>query len=77
MEESLVKFITPRFVSYAMLIWFALVMVFFAVITVILNYHWKQYGVTVESLKRLRKIYFSVSGVIMAAMTVILIYSFR
>lgn len=55
------EFITEELVSRAIAIWFLVLSIFFIVMTMILNFHWKQYGITVISLKKLRKIYIGVS----------------
>lgn len=60
------QILTGELVSTVVTGWFALLVVFFAAITLIMNYHWKQYGITPKTLKRLRKIYFSVSGILLA-----------
>ena len=65
------QIITSELVSKIVAGWFGLLLLFFTVITLIFNYHWKQYGISQKTLKRLRKIYFSVSGVLLILATVL------
>lgn len=50
--QKLLDFIGP-----VMLIAAAVVAVTFAIASIVLNYHWKKYGVREESIKRVRKYY--------------------
>jgi hypothetical protein len=43
---------------------FALVVVVFIVMSIVLDYHWTEYGVQRERLKKIRTVYFSVSALI-------------
>lgn len=47
-----------------------IILVLFLVKSVILEHHWKRYGVTVEQIKRLRKLYYSVAGALLFTMLV-------
>jgi len=46
-------------------------LVFFILITIILNYHWTRYGVDPEQLKRIRIIYFGVSILLLGIMALL------
>ena len=46
--------------------------VFFLVISLILNYHWKKYGAGLKRIGRAKTIYFGVSGILIITMLVIL-----
>lgn len=69
--------ITMETVITAMQIWIVIVVMFFILISAILNYHWNQYGVTQKSLKLLRKTYFGVSGILFMALiiNILIIYN--
>lgn len=47
------------------------VLLVFAVLSVVLNFHWKRYGIGSVGIRRLRILYFSVAG---ALITVMLIF---
>ena len=69
------EILTGELISKIISGWFAFLLIFFGIITLILNYHWKQYGITEKTMKRLRRIYYSVSGVlIVLAVIMFLIY---
>ena len=55
------------------LVVFAGVLLFFAIISLILNYHWRKHGVGLGGLKTARVIYFAVSGILFAAMVILLL----
>lgn len=54
------------------LVIFAGILVFFLIISLILNYHWSKYGAGLGGLKTAKIIYFGVSGVLLAAMAILL-----
>ncbi|MDX1535556.1 MAG: hypothetical protein R3346_02240 [Candidatus Spechtbacterales bacterium] len=49
------------------------VLLIFAVVSIILYHHWKEYGVEQKNVKRLLIIYFSVSGLLLATMIISLL----
>lgn len=51
---------------------FGAVTLFFAIVSVILNYHWTHYGVYPKELRRVRLIYFGVSAVLLVTMATFL-----
>ena len=57
------EFISWDLVSNVAIAWLIVLALFFGIITTILSFHWKNYGITEKTLKQLRKIYFSVSFV--------------
>jgi hypothetical protein len=42
----------------------------FALLSVVLNFHWKRYGIGAAGIRRLRLLYFGVAGVLIAVMLV-------
>ena len=46
------------------------VLVVFLVLSMALNHHWENYGVTDEQIKHLRQVYFGVSGLFLLGMVV-------
>ncbi|MEK9179996.1 MAG: hypothetical protein AAB897_01110 [Patescibacteria group bacterium] len=54
------------------LIVFAGALLFFAVISLILNYHWRKHGVGLAGLSRAKIFYFGVSGILLVAMATLL-----
>lgn len=54
------------------LIVFAGVLVFFLVVSLILNYHWRKHGVGLRGLKTAKIVYFGISGVLFVAMAILL-----
>lgn len=65
MEKSTLKAIIPVF--------FLISIIAFIVISVVLNYHWTRYGITKDGVKKLRKVYYGVSSLILFIMTISLI----
>ena len=63
----------PRFVKPATLLIFLGVFLFFGIISVILNYHWTQYGIDTRRLAKIRRIYFGVSALFLLVITGLLI----
>ena len=45
-----------------------IVVILFLVVTIILNHHWGNYGVTKSQIKKLRIIYFVISGILLTTM---------
>ena len=66
------KFLNFEIISKILSIWFVLLVIFFGAVTVILNFHWKQYGVTAVSLKKLKIVYFTVSFLILGIMAALI-----
>lgn len=60
----------------AVLAVFALAVVIFIIVSVIVNHHWSKYGIPGEHLKRVRVIYFSVSAVLLIVAGVFAITTF-
>ncbi|MEX0877258.1 MAG: hypothetical protein WDZ40_00150 [Candidatus Spechtbacterales bacterium] len=50
-----------------------LVFAAFIILSVVLNHHWKEHGVTKEQIQRLRRIYFTGAGVLFGIMLISLI----
>lgn len=65
-RERLTDFIPP------VLLWiiFLVIILIFIVVSVALTYHWKNYNVDSKVVKRIKKVYFGVSGVFLLAMLV-------
>lgn len=53
-----------------------IVVVLFVVVSIILNHHWGNYGVTKDQIKKLRVIYFTTSGILLIIMVISLIIWF-
>ncbi|MBI2013905.1 MAG: hypothetical protein HYS87_03710 [Candidatus Colwellbacteria bacterium] len=69
------EFLTVEFISKAMAVWFLVVMAIFGILTGIMNFHWKQYGVSEKSFKKLKTIYYNTSITLFGIMIVtILVY---
>lgn len=68
-REFLTDFISP---AVLWLIFLVIVLVF-VVISVALTYHWKNYNVNSVLVRRLRRVYFWVSGIFLAAMVIALV----
>lgn len=60
---------TPSFLPLVIGIIFLLVFVFFAVISMFLNYHWHKYEVSPARTRIQRRVYFGVAGVLLISMT--------
>lgn len=56
-----------------MLLVFLGALLIFGIISVILNYHWTQYGINKEKLVKIRRIYFGVSAILLLAITGLLL----
>ena len=65
-RERLTDFIPP------VLLWiiFLVIILIFIVVSVALTYHWKNYNVDSKVVKRIKKVYFGVSGIFLLAMLV-------
>ena len=65
-RERLTDFIPP------VLLWivFLVIILIFIVVSVALTYHWKNYNVDSKVVKRVKKVYFLVSGSLLLAMLV-------
>jgi len=50
---------------------FGLVLLVFVIISVILNYHWTHYGISLGQIGRVRVIYFGVSSILFVGMFVV------
>lgn len=57
-----------QFISPVAWIIFSVTILFFAVVSVVLNYHWVRYGIDEKSLTKVRFAYFGVSGVLVAVL---------
>jgi hypothetical protein len=51
---------------------FLLVLLFGIIVSVILNYHWTRFEIDTQRIKKMRVLYFSVSGTIFAILVVLL-----
>ncbi len=56
-----------------MLLVFLGVLIFFGVVSVVLNYHWKEYGIDSQRLSKVRRIYFGVSAILLVAITIFIL----
>ncbi len=65
--------IISKFMPPAMLAVFLGTLIFFGIISVILNYHWTSYGINSKQLTRIRRVYFGVSALFVAALAFIVI----
>lgn len=65
-RERLTDFIPP------VLLWivFLVIILIFIVVSVALTYHWKNYNVDSKVVRRIKRVYFWVSGVFLLAMLV-------
>lgn len=52
---------------------YAAFIVFFIIISVILNYHWGRYGIHPEKLKKIKAVYFGLAAVVFIIITGLLI----
>ena len=69
------KFIGWELATNAAIVWLLLLALFFGIITALLNFHWKHYGITENTLRRLKKIYFRTSlTLIIIILTLAIIY---
>lgn len=50
---------------------FGLVLPVFVIISVILNYHWTRYGISLGQIRKVRAIYFGVSGILLVGMFIV------
>lgn len=62
-----------RYLTLGALITFLLLLLFFIVLTIILEHHWKEYGVISEKMNRIRLWYFGVPLVLFFTMLIVLI----
>ena len=60
--------ILSAYIEPAMFLAFLGALLFFGIISVVLNYHWTQYGINKERLSKIRGIYFGVSAVFILTM---------
>ncbi len=65
-----------QIISIILPIAFLITLVLGIIISIIFNYHWTRYGVRQEKIKRVRKIFFSVSFVFLTVMIVSIIIYF-
>jgi len=69
LRDSLLDLVSP-IVLWAV---FVLVLIVFAIISTALMYHWRNYNFNSAVSKRVRKVYFVVSGMFLAAMLISII----
>lgn len=55
---------------------FLVLILLFATISAILNYHWVRYEISAENVKKIRLLYFGISLILILAMAVALIFVF-
>lgn len=53
---------------------YAIVILIFAIVSVAITYHWKNYNVDSKMVGRLKKVYFLVSGTFLLAMAISAIF---
>ena len=53
---------------------YAIVILIFAIVSVVITYHWKNYNVDSKMVGRLKKVYFLVSGTFLLAMAISAIF---
>ena len=55
---------------------FLVLLLFFAALSVVLNYHWKHYGITEKNIERTRLWYFGFSLALFSMMALLLVIIF-
>jgi uncharacterized membrane protein YedE/YeeE len=53
---------------------FLIIFIIFVIISIILNYHWVKYGINPQKINFLKKLYFSVSFLLLITMFTALIF---
>jgi len=53
---------------------FLILVLIFVIVSIVLNYHWTNYGVTADKIRKVRTWYFSVSAVLLLIMAVFLAF---
>lgn len=60
--------IVSAYIEPAMFLAFLGALLFFGIISIVLNYHWTRYGINKERLSKIRGIYFGVSAIFLLTM---------
>lgn len=65
-QFSLLKFLSSVIILSPIIAWFllALIGVFFVILSIVLSYHWKRFGIDMLVMGRAAILYFSVSSVL-------------
>ncbi len=69
--------LTSRFLKPAMLFTFFAILLFFGIMSIVLNYHWAKYGINTKRLAQVRRIYFGVSAILLLAIASFMIGTIR
>jgi hypothetical protein len=64
----MLEFIQGQNLQLAAVIFAGIGLAVFIILSIVLNYHWRRYGVSHQEISRLRRIYFSVAAVFLAVM---------
>lgn len=65
MEEAAVRHILRAILPVI----FLLVIIFFVILSAFLNYHWTRFEIATEQARKVRRIYFLGSGLLLVSMT--------
>lgn len=73
MEEAVVRNVLRAVIPIV----FLGALLFFVILSALLNYHWTRFEITAERARRIKKLFFSVAGILVAIMvTTGLVYIF-
>ncbi len=65
--------VISNFLQPVILFTFLGVLLFFVIMSAILNFHWTQYGIDTAQLSKIRRVYFGVSGILLMAITIFML----